>query len=156
MTLAADTYATTSTTSASTGAPTRRADRIGRGLSALNAVASLAAFANGVLLVLAAPDATLVVETWRTLGFLVFAGLWALLAIWPRSLPGVWELVLVHKVAVTVLFLSYGAAPDARATGLIDLGVVLTTLIAYALCRGWLSWRNVAAAPAVAPRPAGR
>ena len=92
----------------------------------------------------AAPPEDLVVETWRTLGFAVFAGLWALLAFWPRSLPGVWELVLLHKVVVTVFYFSYGDAPFALQTALIDLVVAVATIASYVLCRGWLAWRDVA------------
>ncbi|PRX96692.1 hypothetical protein [Allonocardiopsis opalescens] len=136
------------TPTAPADAPTRTQDRIGRGINVLNVLATLVALANGILIVLNAPDETLVVETWRTLGYVVFAGMWALLVFWPRSLPGVWELVLFHKIVVTILYFSYGDVPDAVQAGFIDLGVSVATVIAYVLCRGWTSWWHVAVVPA--------
>ena len=42
------------------------------------------------------------VETWRAYGLVVFAGLFALLAWNPLGHRGLWELVIAHKVALTV------------------------------------------------------
>ena len=39
---------------------------------------------------------------WLSYGYLVFAGLFVLLALWSRRYPGVWELAILHKVAVTI------------------------------------------------------
>lgn len=128
--------------------PTRAADRIGRTLLVLCSAATLVALVQGITIVLAAPADQIVVETWRTLGYVVFAGMWALLAVWPRSLPGVWELLLFHKIVVTILYFSYGDALFARTAAFIDLSVSVLTVAALVLCRGWLSWRNVAPSPA--------
>lgn len=136
-----------------TDAPTRLPDRIGRGLLAFDVASTLFAFVAAVTTFSSIPADQLVTYTWRTVGYLVFAGLWALLAIWPRSLPGVWELTILHKAVVSVLFFAYGDAPEARTTALIDSTVCAATVAAYLLCRGWLAWRNVAAAPARDRRP---
>lgn len=65
-----------------------------------------------------------------------------------------WELVLLHKTAITVFAFAVGDVPDVRTTGLIDLGVVLTAGLAYVLCRGWYAWRTTAPEPVSAGRPA--
>ena len=138
---------TVQTAVGSSAGPNPTADRIGRGISVFNVLATLVALGNGILTTVAAPPETLVVETWRTVGFVVFAGLWALLVRWPRSLPGVWEPILVHEVVVTVLYSSYGAVPDAPQAALIDLVVTVTTVASSVLCRGWPAWRGVAPSP---------
>jgi hypothetical protein len=124
-------------------------DRIGRILLALLAVSTLGAFATGIVDILAAGPDTLVVQSWRATGYLVFAGLFALLAARPRDAAWVWELVVVQKAAVTVIgFANIGAA-DAVFKSSVDLVLVVVMTIGWVLCRGWLSWhREPAAAPA--------
>lgn len=124
-------------------APSRIADRVGRGLLALCAIATLGAFASGVAVIAAAPDDRLMVEGWRTLGYLVFAGLWTMLALRPRSVPGVWELVFLHKIAVSVYAFLILGAPEAGTAAVVDSLLVVITAAAYVLCRGWESWRGV-------------
>jgi hypothetical protein len=48
--------------------------------------------------VTAAPAEWVLTEFWRTAAYLVFAGMWALLAARPRSQRGMWELIVLHKV----------------------------------------------------------
>jgi len=67
-----------------------------------------------------------------------------MLALWPRSLPGVWELVFLHKIAVTVYAIVILGAPEAGTAAVVDATLVVTTALAYLLCRGWQSWRGVA------------
>lgn len=127
---------------ASVAAPATR-DRIGRALMALNAVAALGAFASGLAITAGVSDDRLISELWRTLAYVVFAGIWTLLAVAPRRHPGLWELLLLQKAAVTVFaFVMWERLTDAPATALIDLGVTVTTLAAYVLCRGWRAWRR--------------
>jgi hypothetical protein len=127
--------------------PTSTADRIGRGLLALCAVSTLGAFANGIMIMARVSDERVVTEAWRTFAYLVFAGLWAVLAAAPRTRPGVWELLLLQKVAITAFCLVAIDLPDARSTFFIDLAVVVATAVAYVLCRGWESWRSTAVSP---------
>jgi hypothetical protein len=47
-----------------------------------------------------------------------------------------------------------GGPPDAAQTAFIDLAVVVTTAVAYVLCRGWSSWRTGIFEPAGDRRPA--
>ncbi|WP_437575512.1 hypothetical protein [Sorangium sp. So ce887] len=135
------------------GGPSPRADRTGRGLMALNAVLTLGAFAGGVRIIVSAADDRLVVEVWRTFAYVVFAGMWALIAAWPRRLPGVWELVLFHKLAVTVYYFAIGDVPEAPLAARIDLWLVSTTALAYALCRGWYGWRTLTSSPGSSGQP---
>lgn len=121
-------------------APGRVADRIGRGLLVLCALAALATFAAGFATIAAAPDDRLVVEAWRTFGFGIFAAMWVMLALRPRRSPGIWELVLLHKIALSVFALTVLPAPGAGEALVADASLVVVTVIAYVLCRGWLSW----------------
>lgn len=122
-------------------------DKSARYLMIALSVATLGAFANaaaefGRLL----PD-RLIVGTWQMLGFAVFAGLFALLAIWPRRLPGLWELILFHKIGVTLMNLGFigtvsGPMPsdNPAAVVMIDGTLVVVTLLAYVLAKGWRPW----------------
>lgn len=124
--------------------PSHRADRIGRGLMWINFAATIVAFADGVNRMLNASDDRLWVEGWRTFAYLVFAGLFALIALRPRGQRGLWEVILGHKTALVVFAVVFGDVPEARLAGLIDFGLVLLTVSAYVLCRGWRAWRTTA------------
>ncbi|MGW5386477.1 hypothetical protein [Nocardia sp. NPDC003963] len=83
-----------------------------------------------------------VVETWRAYGYVVFAGLFVLLTLRPNDYRGVWELVILHKVALTVTALVYsrnGAVEGAGAILAWDGGLSVVLLVTYPLCRGWVS-----------------
>jgi hypothetical protein len=120
-------------------------DLVGRLLLSLCAVSTLAAFAGGLAETADAPDDWVITQFWRTAGYLVFTGLWAMLAWSPRGYRGVWELVLLHKGLVAGFALT-SDAPDASLTVAVDGGLVVATLVAWWLCRGWLSWRRTAPA----------
>lgn len=128
-------------------APSPVADRIGRMLLALCAAATLGAFADGFTRIAAAPPDYVLTEFWRTTAYLVFAGLWALLAIAPRGQRGLWELILLQKSLVTVHALAFLDLPGAVRTALVDGAVVTATVLAWVLCHGWQTWRQP-----VAPR----
>jgi hypothetical protein len=128
--------------------PTVLADRIGRWLLVLASLSTVGAFVLGIALMTDAPDSRIWVEGWRTSAFLVFAGLFAILAVAPRAQRGLWELVLGQKAALVLIAVAVGDVPEARLSGLIDLGVVVIVTAAYVLCRGWYAWRTSAAAPA--------
>ena len=122
--------------------PGRRADRVGRGLMAFNAVLTLVPLVAGIAMLSDVPGDYLITEAWRSFAYLVFAGLWAIIAIWPRRQPGVWELLLAQKAAITVFALANGSVAAATQTAAIDGWLVLSTAFAYVLCRGWLAWRR--------------
>lgn len=122
--------------------PARWADRTGRTLLALCAAATLLAFGDGISKIVNASDAQLMQEFWRTTAYLVFAGLWAILAIAPRKYPGIWELVLVQKIAVSVFALALLDKPEAVRNATVDSSLVVATIAAYVLCRGWYTWRS--------------
>jgi hypothetical protein len=116
-------------------------DRLGRGLLILSALSAIGAFGVGLSTTMGAAPDRLWVETWRTLGFLVFAGLFAVLAWRPRLSAGVWELVILNKGALAALGFVYGSA-ETLAAAPID-GALSGVLIAAYLCtRGWRSWRK--------------
>jgi len=121
------------------------AERAGRLLLAICAVATVAAFAGGIFRILDAPDDYVLTEFWRTTAYLVFAGMWALLALAPRRQRGMFELILLQKTLVTVQALALLDLPAAVQTAWVDGALVVATVAAYVLCRGWSAWRNAAA-----------
>ena len=129
------------------GDTARRLDQIGRALLALLALSTVYAFIDGCRLVAAAGDDRLWVEFWRTTAYLVFAGLFAMLALAPRTRWGVWELVFGQKLAVTVFgFLNFGVN-EARRDATTDFVLVVVMVVSYILCRGWYTWRSEATVP---------
>ncbi|GAA2691176.1 MULTISPECIES: hypothetical protein [Actinosynnema] len=124
-------------------------DRVGRALAGVNALLALGAFGAGALALGDVPDDHLVVESWRATGFLVFAGLWAVLAAHPRRTPALWELVLVHKVALTAVALTVAHTGEGIGAALVDGWLAVSTAVAYAACRGWRAWRPAGVATAL-------
>ena len=80
----------------------------------------------------------------------MFAGLWAFLAVAPRTQRGMWELILLHKVLVTVHAIAHTDLPGAVRTAWIDGVVVVATVVAFVLRRGWYTWRRPEAGQVVA------
>ncbi|MET8350607.1 MULTISPECIES: hypothetical protein [unclassified Micromonospora] len=137
---------TVSTTSARS--PRSGRDRIARIMLWLAAVGAAGAALTAAGTVWDADGGTKVVETWRAYGLVVFAGLFVLLALAPRSYRGVWELVIFHKIALTVTALLYAAHAGIADTATIvgwDGTVSVLLVGAYVLSRGWTSspdWRG--------------
>ena len=134
----------TSSTSLTPPRPEQRppGDRAGRVLAALCAAATLVPLVGGLVVTLPdTPGDYLMTEGWRTFGYIMFVGLWTLVAVAPRGCPGAWELLLIHKSAVTLFALAQLDLPDAPQTAVIDGIIVLATGIAYVVCRGWRSWQ---------------
>jgi len=119
-------------------------DRLGRILLVLSAISAAGAFVGGLAAAASATPDRLWLETWRTLGFLVFTGLFALLAWRPRTTAGVWELVIVNKGALSILGLVYRSAESLSAVPF-DLALTAVLAAAYLLTRGWRSWMRIAA-----------
>lgn len=104
------------------------------------ALGALTAFISSVS-ILSSTDATVVwLETWRAFGFLMFAGMFVLLALKPRSSPGIWELAFFHKAAMTVAALFLRNVAEATSAGLIDGALAAMLLAAYLCGKGWRSW----------------
>lgn len=131
------------------GRPARWADLTGRTLMAITGISTLIPFVNGISRVAGAPEAYMLTEYWRTTAYLVFAGLWGLLALAPRRQRGIWELLLIQKTAVSVFALVNLGATDSVRDSISDSSLVVATAVAYVLCRGWQAWRpdDATAAP---------
>jgi hypothetical protein len=131
---------------------TRRASVTGaRLLMGLAAVGALAAAATSIQAVRDAGPETLAVEIWRFAGFVLFSGLFALLAYRPLHYAGVWELVIVNKLVLTIAALTYASDADgAGGVALVDGILTGALLAAYLLSRGWRAWSYVT------PRARGR
>jgi len=115
----------------------------GKWLMISASIGAAAAFGGSVEAVRNAGLETFWVESWRMAGFLVFAGLFLMLAVKPRNLPGVWEAVFFHKVLMAVLAAYNPQAKDALVSGIIDAVLAVFILSAYILSKGWLSWKGV-------------
>ncbi|MEV8394868.1 MULTISPECIES: hypothetical protein [unclassified Streptomyces] len=124
-------------------APSRRWDLIGRGLMGLNSAVTFAVFINGFFLMAEASDDRMMVEGWRTFGYLVFSAMWAMLAYRPRHVPAIWEMVIFHKVAATVLAFTILDTTEGAQSSITDTTVAALTIFAYIVCRGWESWRVI-------------
>lgn len=137
-----------------------------RVLMALAAVGALAAVAASIQVVNDAGPATLVVEIWRCAGFVLFSGLFALLAYRPLHYAGVWELVIANKLALTAMALTYASDADgAGEVALVDGILTAVLLAAYLLSCGWRAWSCLAphspraictSAPSPSPATPGR
>jgi len=122
----------------------RRLDLIGRVLLALLSLSTIYAFVDGLRLVAEAGDDRVWIEFWRTTAYLVFVGLFAMMAIAPRTRWGLWELVFGQKLAVTIFGLMNFDVNEAKRDATTDLVLVIVIAIAYFLCRGWYTWRSTA------------
>jgi hypothetical protein len=127
-------------------------DRIALGLMGLMSLGSLYVFMDALLTFDSVPPSAIAVEAWRMFGYIVFAGLFLLAGVFPRSMPGIWELIIFHK-AITALFLIPYIGVDAG-TGVTvtktisniiinDFLLVALTAISYMLAKGWRAWHLV-------------
>ncbi len=115
---------------------------LGRGLMWFAALGAFSAFASAILAVDSATSDTVWVETWRMFGFLVFTGMFVLLALRPRNSAGVWELAFFHKAAMAVSALVLSGAKEAAMAGTIDGVLAVLIMVAYILTRGWMAWKD--------------
>lgn len=107
-------------------------------LAALGAVVSFIVTASSIRV--AGPE-TFVVESWQLFGFLVFAGIYLLLAYRPGQYPGIWELVIFHKAAVAVFLLGVGSdAVGATSVAVVDGVLAIALVAAYLLVGGYRNW----------------
>jgi hypothetical protein len=117
-------------------------DRLGRGLMWLAALGAFSAFVSAFGAVSSATLETIWVETWRLFGFLVFTGMFVLLALYPRNSAGVWELAFFHKTAMAVSALFLFRAEGAAMAGTIDAVLAVIIAVAYTFTRGWTAWQS--------------
>ena len=115
---------------------------LGRGLMWFAALGALSAFVSAIPTVTSAASDMVWVETWRMFGFLVFTGMFVLLALRPRNSAGVWELAFFHKAAMAVSALVFSGAKDAVMAGSVDAVLAVLIALAYFLTRGWMAWKN--------------
>ena len=120
----------------------RGRDRAAMVLLLLAALGALFSFVDAVGATMVADPETRVTESWRMYGFVVFAGLFVLLAFRPRRSPGIWELVIFHKtaVAVTAAALVRGGAEDAVTVAAADGVLAVVLITAYVPSRGYSGW----------------
>ncbi|MCW3819308.1 hypothetical protein ONA91_33185 [Micromonospora sp. DR5-3] len=112
--------------------------RLARILLIIATVSAVGAAVTQIQVVFDAGGPTKVVETWRLYGFLVFAGLFALLTVRPLGNLAVWLLVIMNKLALTVTGLAYQAHGGIADTGPIitwDGGLTVLLLAAFAVSR---------------------
>ncbi len=110
-------------------------------------VATLGAFANAAAAFPSMPADRAIVEAWRMLAYPVFAGLFVLLGLFPRRIPGLWELVFYQKAGVAI-FLTFFVTAAAGPTSTDRPGIIIAvdgslaavTLLCYMLTRGWRAW----------------
>lgn len=117
-------------------------DNLGRGLMWLAALGAFIAFISAVPEVKTASSDTAWLETWRLFGFLVFTGMFVLLALRPRKSAGVWELAFFHKAAMAIAALLLPGVKQAASAGMIDGALAILIVLAYFLTRGWTAWKN--------------
>jgi hypothetical protein len=132
----------TSTGTTCDDAPIRLAawrDTVVRVVLVLLAVGAVVAFFGGLSSAQETADGTRWVESWRAVGFLTFAALFVLVALRPRGVPGVWEILLANKTALAITAL-FESNADERSAGLVDAVLALLIAVAYVLARGWMAW----------------
>ena len=132
------------TTTQAGGSRTR--DRIAAALMLIAALGALFSFLSSIGPAVAAGHDAQVVEVWRSYGYLVFAGLFVVLAFRPRRCPGVWELVIFHKAALAFSAVTLISGAAGGTTVLVADGLVAILLIAsYVLARGYAGWATLRA-----------
>jgi hypothetical protein len=119
-------------------------DRLAMIIMLIASLGAVIAFLGAVPTALDAGSSTVIVETWRTLGFLVFSGLFLLLALRPRQYPGLWELAIFHKggMAIIAALLARGDVTDAGSVAIFDGILLIVILVAYILSKGYTSWQR--------------
>lgn len=122
--------------------------KAGRALMLAAGIAAIGAALGGFLTLGAIAPDRLWVELWRNLGFLVFAGLFILVAWRPTRAPLLWELLFMHKAGLAIAATLLPAMPEARSAGMVDLGLAIAIGAAWVLTRGWTSWQHP-----LTPRP---
>lgn len=117
-------------------------DGLGRIIMWLAAAGAMVAFITALPAVSEAKPDTVWLETWRMFGFLVFTGMFIILALRPRKTAGIWELAFFHKAAMAISALFLSGADQAASAGIIDGALAVMIVLAYFLTRGWSAWKS--------------
>jgi hypothetical protein len=127
-----------------------RKDRIAKGLMIMIGVYSLIVTLGTALRFAAVPPDRIIVDTWRMLAFPVFGGLFILLGLFPRRMPGLWEMAFYHKVGVAIFLFIFTGAQNTNSTlgenafFVVFNDLFLATVItsSYLLTKGWKAWHK--------------
>lgn len=106
----------------------------------LAAVSALLAGVGSITNITAAPDDTIVVETWRVIGFFTFAALFGMLARKPQSNKSLWIVVILNKLTLSIAgFILIGNASIKGANDLVifDGGLTILLIVASLLAGTW-------------------
>jgi hypothetical protein len=119
---------------------TRRTNiRIARIIMIIAALGAFGAGASAFANVANATNATLIVEVWRVVGFFTFAALFTLLAVKPETDRVVWWIVLLNKLALTIvgftLFISGKEIAGVNDVLIFDGGLTILIFFAFMLSR---------------------
>jgi hypothetical protein len=138
-------------TPASSRRPPRRAARfdvaerrraVGRVLLLVAGAAALLSAAGALSALPSVESEFALLDAWRTYGLAVFAGLFVLLARDPLGYPGVLELAIMHKAALTASALVWPDAPKAELILGVDGMLTVVLVVAYILLGGHRGWRR--------------
>ena len=121
-----------------------RRRRVGRALLAVSAMVALLAAVCALVALPGAAKETVLIDAWRAFGLVVFGGLFALVARDPTGYPGVLELAIAHKLALTTAASIWRDAPDAVLVIAADGALTAVLLVAYVVLRADRAWRLVA------------
>ncbi len=119
-------------------------NRIATALMILAILAALYAAVTAVGVALSTGPDTKQVEWWRAVGFMMFTGVFILLALNPRKYPGLWELTIVNKLLLTVIEVSLITenAANAQFSAMADGVLTVILVVAYVLSQGYRSWKR--------------
>lgn len=102
---------------------------------------ALTAAAASIQVVRNAGPETQLMEIWRLAGFVSSAVFSRCSPTGPLHYAGAWELVIVNKLALTIVALTYASDADgARAVAVVDGILTGVLLAAYVHSRGWRAW----------------
>ena len=126
----------------SSRAPSRLRDQIATVLMLICALAAGYGFVSLIPVAQAAGPEVQYAETWRVFGLAFFTCLFVLLAVWPRRYPGLWEVLIINKAALTLAgFVLNGQGAEGADVAMIsDLVLTILLIAAYLLSRGYSSW----------------
>ena len=129
------------------GGTGRTRDLIAKVLMIALGIATIAAFAGAAATFGGVSEDRIIAEGWRMLAFPVFAGIFFLLAFFPRRTPALWELVILQKAGITVLIallapstVGLSQSDNAPVVMMVDGMLAVVTLTSYVLTKGWRAW----------------
>jgi hypothetical protein len=117
-----------------------RRRQAGRALLSLAAVVAATASVAALTTLGVEPASSELLAAWRGFGLAVFGGLFALVASAPERYPGVLELAILHKVALTAWAMG-SQAPGATLVVAADGILTLVLITAYLLLGSHRTWR---------------